>query len=180
MTCYVTVQAATLNPSSPTKSIDKKANGKSMQFFFPSYNYQKTLKINTSHNPKSPVYQTLEDDKAKKFDSIVKKVSFDDNKKDTKSTTNGLSNKTEEASPFQVGQPTTLTSKNLEIHNSITTKAELRIPSQDDARVLSWVREQKMISKEGQAVNVMFEEIKEVEEEMCTASNDTDSDIYTK
>lgn len=134
----VLTSAVHLKTRPATQSQTKRPIASSSNYFLQNYIYkhQKPLKINTSHNPNSTVYENHELDDSKKIQQAFhRKVSFSDTPYPAAITSAEYKNY-----PFEVSKLVPLTIKNLELYNSQQKKTQLSAPSKDDEWIAEWLR----------------------------------------
>lgn len=183
------VNRSTVSQASNRETRTKEINS-AARFYFPSYTKQKTLKITT--DPNTQVFKLASAMKPPRVDTALPKtVSFRDETSIKSSQHKPLQPQHAQQSPAsepQQAEPLTiqpaaglaLTIQNLEMYNTMSRTTELRIPSDDDSRTTSWVRERQLYvtSREGERC----ENIPELEENVNSAEegDETDSDSERK
>lgn len=176
--CFITVTA---NRAIATSGVDHRPSqmkevNRAAKFYFPNYasQKQKTVAVPASNDSNMRPYKHCTVSKPSTSEPrLPKQVSFID--ETNNSAFKQPSSPKHQTSVLETGisNRLVLTTKNLEMYNSVTMAADLSLPSSEDNRIVSWIKERQQWESEP------WEDIPELDEEINSASLDENASQTT-
>lgn len=151
---------------------------RSASFYFPSYQREKektrksTKALDSSHK-REAVHRP-----AKTDNNLPKQVSFFD---DIRNSTPKMQKLPNQQLPKCLAEPAivptglSLTTKNLEMYNTMSMTSELCVPSDDDGRVASWIKDRRRWTTD---LNEGLPDVKEIESVLQSDSSTSSTQGY--